>query len=358
MMQAAETRHGNDFRTHGTFHRCIATRRSLLPQPEMRPVVVVVADVLGHEPFQMAFIEHDHMVEQIAAAVADEALSDAVLPRTLEAGSLRFDAEALDCIDDFFIEARAAIEDQVLGCGIVGKRFAQLLDHPRTGRMLGHVAMKNSPPVMRDDEEAIEHAESQRRHGEEIHRSDGLAMIGQECRPSLRRLRIPGRFSHPAQHRSLRDVEAKHLQLAMNPWRSPGSVLGHHAEDEFAQFLAHASPSGTVSMPGEPCPIELEAGSMPTGHSLGLNEDRELSAIAARAAAARPRRIDRHWRIAAAGDVAREPTAVAATPDFPKAGVDESYRDCESRTAKSFNNRAMSRLYQTSRNQSPSPLNY
>lgn len=49
--------------------------------------------------------------------------------------------------------------------------------------------MKNIASGMRDHEEAIEHAKSQRRHGEEVHGSDHFTVIAQECRPSLSRLR-------------------------------------------------------------------------------------------------------------------------------------------------------------------------
>jgi hypothetical protein len=57
--------------------------------------------------------------------------------------------------------------------------------------------VQDSPPVMRNDEEAVENSEGERRHGEEIHCGDGSAMIAQKGRPSLCRLRIPWLFSHP-----------------------------------------------------------------------------------------------------------------------------------------------------------------
>jgi len=38
------------------------------------------------------------------------------------------DPEALDHIDDFLIEVRIAVEEQVLMCRVVGKCFAQLPD--------------------------------------------------------------------------------------------------------------------------------------------------------------------------------------------------------------------------------------
>jgi hypothetical protein len=39
----------------------------------MSSVVVIVADVLVHHVFQMAFVEHNHMVKQILTAGADPA---------------------------------------------------------------------------------------------------------------------------------------------------------------------------------------------------------------------------------------------------------------------------------------------
>jgi hypothetical protein len=87
--------------------------------------------------------------------------------------------------------------------------------------MFGHIALEDSPPTMRNDEEAVENAEGERRYGEEIHRCNRLTMVGQKRRPSLCRFRIPRRFLHPPQHSSLREIEAKHLQFTVNARRSP-----------------------------------------------------------------------------------------------------------------------------------------
>lgn len=50
MMQAAKPGHGDDFRSH----RCVpcgpSVSRSLLAQPKMRSVVVVVGDIFAQEP--------------------------------------------------------------------------------------------------------------------------------------------------------------------------------------------------------------------------------------------------------------------------------------------------------------------
>lgn len=141
---------------------------------------MVVADVLGHQSLVMMFIEHNYMVQQIAPAVANSALSNAVLPRTFEGCGHRLQPDGLDGFPDFGIEDRVAVVDQVFLSRIVGECFAQLLGNPRAAWMRRDVEVQHTPPVMGNDEEAVEDAKSERRHGEEIHGGDGLPMIAQK----------------------------------------------------------------------------------------------------------------------------------------------------------------------------------
>ncbi len=273
MMQAAEPRHGNYLRTDWRSHLNLPASGSFLVQTEMSSIVMIVANVLIHQAFQMVFIDHDHLVEQIAAAAPHEAFGRTVLPRALKTGSFGLNAEALDRRNHLFIEMGPTIKDQVLRCGIIGKPFAELLRHPGARRMLRHVKVKYASPVMSDDEKAIKNTEVERWHCEEVHRCDDFTVVLQECLPSLRRLRISGRSSHPAQYRPLRNIEAQHLELAVNPRRTPGRVLGNHSEDQLAQFPAHAFSFRALAMPGKPSPIELKPSSMPANDSVRLNED-------------------------------------------------------------------------------------
>ena len=107
----------------------------------------------------MALVHYDHMVEQVPTAVADETFRDSVLPWALKARSLGLNIEALDRINHIVIEVRAAIEDKIAWPRVVWKRIPQLLRHPPACRMPGHVEVKNTPALMRDHEEAVEHAE-------------------------------------------------------------------------------------------------------------------------------------------------------------------------------------------------------
>jgi hypothetical protein len=96
----------------------------------MRAILVIIADVFVHEPFQMAFIEHNDMVEKITAVTSHKTFCNAILPRTLKTGPLGFDAKTPNGADNFFIEIAAAVEDQVARGGAVWKSLTQLLNHP------------------------------------------------------------------------------------------------------------------------------------------------------------------------------------------------------------------------------------
>jgi len=175
------------------------------------------------------------MVKQIAAAAADSALGDTVLPRTLEAGSLGMDAEALHCVDHFFFELRATIGDQVARRQVVGKDLAQLLDDPGAAPMSVHFTVKDTPPIMRDDEEAaVENTKGQRRHGEEIHCRDGFTMVAQAC-PFTDRLDgyCPKSFSSSA-----RAVACSMCALNNCALASANLASASESDDGFAVFAS------------------------------------------------------------------------------------------------------------------------
>src|ERR1022692_2399480 len=82
---------------HGTlFQRACPTSRGLLVQPEVRSVVVIIGNVLGEESLQMALIQRDYVVEQVAAAASDPTLGDPILPGTPNRGTDRCHLQRAD----------------------------------------------------------------------------------------------------------------------------------------------------------------------------------------------------------------------------------------------------------------------
>lgn len=147
MVQAAEPRHRDYPATWARNSNGLASCRGLLLQPEVRLVFVVVTYVLGHEPSKMSLVEHDHMIEQVSPAIADEALRHSVLPRTAETSSLGFDPETLDGGDDLCVEVGGAVEDQMLRSRAIRKSLTQLLYHPGACRMPGYIAVEDTPTI-------------------------------------------------------------------------------------------------------------------------------------------------------------------------------------------------------------------
>src|ERR1700730_1348680 len=151
----------------------------------MSPVLVVVADVLVHQPQQVPYVQNDDVIQQISSAISHPAFGDAVLPRASEVGLPGSDAEALHRADDLLVEVRSAIEDQITRCCIVRKCFAQLLRDPKATWMPGDATVENPTSIVCNDEEAVQDAEGQRRHGKEIHRCNRFSVVVQESRPNV-----------------------------------------------------------------------------------------------------------------------------------------------------------------------------
>jgi len=64
-------------------------------------------------------------------------------------------------------------------------------------------------PIVADDEKAIQNTERKRRDSEEVHGSNGFAMIPQECQPALTHVRVPRHSLEPSRDRRFRNIEAK-----------------------------------------------------------------------------------------------------------------------------------------------------
>src|ERR1019366_8686961 len=71
------------------FQRARPASRRLLVQPEVGSVVVIIGNGLREEALQMALIQRDHVVEQVAAAASDPTLGDPILPGTPNRGTDR-----------------------------------------------------------------------------------------------------------------------------------------------------------------------------------------------------------------------------------------------------------------------------
>jgi hypothetical protein len=106
-----------------------------LAEPEMPPVLVIMADVLSQKSFQMLFVDCDHMIEQITAATLDPTLRNSVLPGAREGSPDGSDPQGADRCGNLDTILAISVEDQKRRSRAERKRFAQLLKNPSTRGM-------------------------------------------------------------------------------------------------------------------------------------------------------------------------------------------------------------------------------
>src|SRR5262249_53761545 len=81
---------------------------------------------------------------------------------------------------------RISIVNEIAGCLVPGKRFAELLRRPRRRRMVRDGDMQDVAPLVRENDEDEQEPARGRRNDEEVGRRDLLEMVGEERSPGLR----------------------------------------------------------------------------------------------------------------------------------------------------------------------------
>src|SRR5258708_16144071 len=135
-----------------------------LPQSEMRAVLVVVANILREQAFQMAFVNCDDVIQEITPATSYPTLCNSILPRTFKRSADRIHHQGSNCCEDFHSILGITIKDDEPRSGSKWKCFSQLLDDPQACRILGDIEVQHAPTIVTDDEKAIERAEGDRRN--------------------------------------------------------------------------------------------------------------------------------------------------------------------------------------------------
>src|SRR5215470_42934 len=94
MVQAAESGKGVDQVFTCSTDRDWPTRWRVFREPQVRPVLVVVAHIIGHQALQMPLVEHDHVIQQVSATAPHPTLCNTVLPRTAKGSAHRLATHA------------------------------------------------------------------------------------------------------------------------------------------------------------------------------------------------------------------------------------------------------------------------
>ncbi len=147
--------------------------------------------------------------------------------------------------------------------------FDDLLRRPLGGRVSSDIEVDDLAAFMLDNKEHVEDSKGHRGHGEEIDRSDVPDVFLEKRPPGLRR-RLAA-TNHVLGHRRLGDVDAQHLQLAVNSRCTPAKVIARHAPNELTDFLRNRRTTAP-STARLPSPIKPKALAVPPHQSIGLED--------------------------------------------------------------------------------------
>jgi hypothetical protein len=228
--------------------------------------MVVRTDIFGEQSSQVPFVEGNHVIQEIAAAAPYPALGDPVLPRATDRRSDGGESHGFYSALNLGAELRVMTEDQISLPVIVRKCFSQLLRHSTTGWVPGEAEVQNATAVMSDDEETIENSEWDRWNREQIHGGNGFVMIVKKRFPASCRFRAARRSLNPTGNSALGKIEPQLEQFAVDAWRTPGGILGHHAKDQVAHLFADSLPSGSHPCFRQELPIQAKTCTMPADH--------------------------------------------------------------------------------------------
>ena len=81
---------------------------------------------------------------------------------------------------------RISIPEQIARRGVILQRFDDLLSGPLGCRIRGHIEMNDLPAAVKEDNEAVQNAEIDRRDCGKIYGCNLIRMIGKKCLPGLR----------------------------------------------------------------------------------------------------------------------------------------------------------------------------
>src|SRR5215831_11530817 len=140
--------------------------------------------------------------------------------------------------------------------------------------MASDVEVQDPTTAMLDCAEAIQELEGQRGHGKEFEGDEHLAMVCEEGKPAFGRIAAAPKALQISGDSALGDVEAEHLRLPVDLWRSPVRILIRHVADESPNLLTYLGPA--AARPRSPAPVQAKTRRMPSDHRLRFHNDKNI----------------------------------------------------------------------------------
>ena len=115
----------------------------------------------------MAFVEDDDVIQTLSANAANDALGIGIPPRAPRCDRAFLHPQTAYAFSKLASIDGITIAQQVLRHGLPWKRFNELLRRPFARRMLRHIEVNDPAPIVGQDNQHEQHAQSHRGDGEE-----------------------------------------------------------------------------------------------------------------------------------------------------------------------------------------------
>src|SRR5262245_32230876 len=124
-------------------------------------------------------------MEKLSTTASDPPFCDSILPGARRASACGLHTAGSQQLGYILAKLGITIQDRIAVRTRFRKRFPELLHYPEASRVFRDVEMEDPASPMFDDEKTIQDSEGERRHGEEVHGRDDLAVIAKESRPAF-----------------------------------------------------------------------------------------------------------------------------------------------------------------------------
>jgi hypothetical protein len=122
---------------------------ALVVERLMRAGGVVVREVPAQQAAEVAFVDHDDVIEAFASNRADDALSEGILPGGARGNEDLAHPQSRHPPCEHIAVDRVPIAEQILGCGLFREALDQLVGSPGGGGVVGDVDMDEFSTVVR-----------------------------------------------------------------------------------------------------------------------------------------------------------------------------------------------------------------
>jgi hypothetical protein len=140
---------------------------------------MIIVEILLKEPLEVAFAQHDYMIQALAANTPDEVLHIRILPRTPWGDHDFLDPHVVHALPKRSTVDTIPVAQKITWRFIPRKRVDDLLRRPLCSGMLCHVDVHDPSPFVGEDHEHEEHLTGERRHHKEV-QGDQIFDVGFE----------------------------------------------------------------------------------------------------------------------------------------------------------------------------------